>query len=233
MSDPGPSNPSPSSATPAQPSPSQSEPAPQTPPTPSPTFYSQAANSAQQTIQSISRSLPRFPTPTLRVQRVNQLDAQLLDAELTELLLEPVKKALGVVKSTLPADLESELLLFLRLALFKFSIWDRGASYGSMLQNLKYRNEWAHRGGLQSTSTDQPLTKLQLCLYPLLTIILPYANTKFQDKVNSVDASSDLSPDGSTTRRRRRRILNLTDSFQRLWAAAALVNFAIFLSNGK
>ena len=42
------------------------------------------------------------------------------------------------------------MLLTMRLALFKLSIFDHQASYGSMLQNLRYRNEWAHKGGCAS-----------------------------------------------------------------------------------
>ena len=190
-------------------------------------FYQNAQQSASSSIDAIRNSLHRFPTPALRIQRVNQLDAELLDRELSEMLLEPVKKALGTIKSTLPADLEPELMLFLKLVLFKYSIWDRGASYGSMLQNLKYRNEWAHRGGLQSTARDQPLTKLQLSLYPVLTILFPYLGTKFQARMTNMNYSEMPANDV------RRRLWSLTDFAQRIWAAAVLTNFAVFLSNGK
>ena len=78
---------------------------------------------------------------------MSQLDAELLDAELLNMLVEPVKASLAQIRSTLPDSLEPEILALLRLVLYKYSIWDRGASYGAMLQNLRYRNEWAHRGG--------------------------------------------------------------------------------------
>ncbi|KAN0063107.1 peroxisome assembly protein (Peroxin-2) [Thecaphora frezii] len=199
---------------------------PQTPTAETP-FYHEAAQAASASIDGIRRSLHRFPTPKLRIQRVNQLDAELLDRELSELLLDPVKKALGMIRSTLPADLEPELLLFLKLVLFKFSIYDRGASYGSMLQNLKYRNEWAHKGGLQSIARDQPLSKLQLSLYPLLTILFPYLGTKLQDRMTSF-SYSEMPPNDI-----RRRLWSLTDFTQRIWATAVLANFAVFLNNGK
>ncbi|EPQ28782.1 uncharacterized protein PFL1_03585 [Pseudozyma flocculosa PF-1] len=197
------------------------------PPTQRQPFYHDAAHAASTSIENIRKSLHRFPTPILRIQRVNQLDAELLDRELSELLLDPLKKALGLIRSTLPADLEPELLLFLKLILFKFSIWDRGASYGSMLQNLKFRNEWAHKGGLQSTARDQPLSRLQLSLYPLLTILFPYLGTKLQDRMTSLSFSDMPSNDI------RRRLWSLTDYAQRIWAAAVLANFAVFLNNGK
>lgn len=192
-----------------------------------PPFYSSASQAAASTIASIRSSLHKFPTPILKIQRVNQLDAELLDRELAELLLDPVKKALSSIRSTLPSDLEPELLLLLKLALFKFSIVDRGASYGSMLQNLKYRNEWAHRGALQSTARDQPLSRLQLALYPLLTIIAPYAGSKWQDHMTSL-SYSDMPP-----RDPRRLLWRLTDASQRLWSALVFANFAVFLADGK
>lgn len=192
-----------------------------------PPFYHAASQAAASSIASIRSSLHRFPTPILKIQRVNQLDAELLDRELAELLLDPVKKALGSIRSTLPSDLEPELLLLLKLALFKFSIFDRGASYGSMLQNLKYRNEWAHRGALQSTARDQPLSRLQLTLYPLLTIIAPYAGSKWQDHMTSLSYSDMPQRDP------RRLLWKLTDASQRVWSALVLANFAVFLADGK
>ncbi|CCF54052.1 hypothetical protein NDA11_002626 [Ustilago hordei] len=192
-----------------------------------PPFYHSASQAASSSIASIRSSLHRFPTPILKIQRVNQLDAELLDRELAELLLDPVKKALGTIRSTLPSDLEPELLLLLKLALFKFSIVDRGASYGSMLQNLKYRNEWAHRGALQSTARDQPLSQLQLTLYPLLTIIAPYAGSKWKDHMTSLSYSDMPNNDP------RRLLWKLTHASQRLWSALVLANFALFLAGGK
>ncbi|CBQ67726.1 related to peroxisome assembly protein car1 [Sporisorium reilianum SRZ2] len=192
-----------------------------------PPFYHAASQAASASIASIRSSLHRFPTPILKIQRVNQLDAELLDRELAELLLDPVKKALGSIRSTLPSDLEPELLLLLKLALFKLSIVDRGASYGSMLQNLKYRNEWAHRGALQSTARDQPLSRLQLALYPLLAIVAPYAGAKWQDHMTSLSYSDMPTHDA------RRVLWKLTDASQRVWSAVVLANFAVFLADGK
>lgn len=194
---------------------------------PPPPFYHSASQAASSSIASIRSSLHKFPTPTLKIQRVNQLDAELLDRELAQLLLDPVKKALSSIRSTLPTDIEPELLLFLKLALFKFSIWDRGASYGSMLQNLKYRNEWAHRGALQSTARDQPLSRIQLALYPVFTILAPYLGTKVQAHMTSLSYSEMRGNDP------RRLLWKLTDTGHRLWSAAILLNFAIFLGNGK
>lgn len=120
-------------------------------------FWSQASSSSQPRVSQIRRRLPHFPSAPLRIQRVSQLDAELLDAELTTMLLEPVKASMAQIRSTLPDSLEPELLALLKVVLFKYSIWDRGASYGAMLQNLRYRNEWAHRGGREYASSDKDI----------------------------------------------------------------------------
>lgn len=188
----------------------------------------QAANEAAEPAQNrIRRRLPHFPSPPLRIQRVSQLDAELLDAELTSMLLEPVKAALRNIRITLPTTMEPELLLALRLALYKFSIWDRGATYGAMLQNLRYRNEWAHSGGLQSTSKDARLWRIQLILYPTLTILLPYLHTKIERQMSSMSFSDLPSND-------IRRTLSLgLDRAQRVYSALTLANFLAFLSDGR
>lgn len=36
-------------------------------------------------------------------------------------------------------------MAILRIAVLKMSLYERGATYGAELQNLKYRNEWQHQ----------------------------------------------------------------------------------------
>lgn len=190
-------------------------------------FWQAANDDAESAQNSIRRRLPHFPSPPLRVQRVSQLDAELLDSELVSMLLEPVKAALRNIRLTLPTDIEPELLLVLRLVLYKFSIWDRGATYGAMLQNLRYRNEWAHRGGLQSTSRDAKLWRIQLFLYPCLTIVLPYMHTKAERQMSHM-SYSDMPPNDI-----RRKLWSGLDRLQRVYAALSLANFLAFLSDGR
>ncbi|PWN29762.1 hypothetical protein BDZ90DRAFT_249657 [Jaminaea rosea] len=190
-------------------------------------FWSQAASDAHPRISQIRRRLPHFPSAPLRIQRVSQLDAELLDEELLTLLFEPVKTSLAQIKNTLPDRIEPELLALLKLVLFKYSVWDNGASYGAMLQNLRYRNEWAHRGGLQSTFLSAPLSKVQLALYPLLTIGVPYAYARLSRHMTSLSFSSMPANDP------RRLLWSMVDKLQRLHEGLALVNFAAFLSDGK
>lgn len=190
--------------------------------------YWQAANRAAQPVQnSIRRRLPHFPSPPLRIQRVSQLDAEILDSELVLMLLEPVKLAIRNIRSTLPTILEPELLLVLRLIIYRFSIFERGTTYGAMLQNLRYRNEWAHSGGLQSTSRDASLSRLQLTLFPTLTILLPYLHTKVERKMSQM-SFSDM-----PVRDYRRVLWNSLDQVQRVYSALSLANFLAFLGDGK
>lgn len=61
--------------------------------------WQQAWDAAQPRLHSIRDVLasPTFPRPNPRIIRVGQLDAELLDAELVHILIEPVSKALATV----------------------------------------------------------------------------------------------------------------------------------------
>ena len=138
-----------------------------------PAFYEEAYARASSSVARIRDGLPSFPMPELRVQRVGQLDANLLDQELADLLAQPVTAALRRASPSLERRYAAEIRMMLRLILYKFSIYDRRASYGAMLQNLRYRNEWA-----APTTRDAPLSRMQLALYPLCSIIAPYSLAK-------------------------------------------------------
>jgi len=96
--------------------------------------------------------------------RVGQLDAELLDQELTATLKEPLNKALrqlGVsskscgtyssmeycgtydghvpIQSVYEARYDPEITLIIGAILYKFSMWNNGATYGARLQDLKYK----------------------------------------------------------------------------------------------
>ncbi|CDO76256.1 hypothetical protein BN946_scf184470.g14 [Trametes cinnabarina] len=100
--------------------------------------WQNAWNHARNRIPEIESEVAVTRFPLARVTRVGKVDAELLDAELVQLLKEPLTKALGLANSTLKARLEPELALLIHLVLYKFSVWDQGASYGAKLQGLKY-----------------------------------------------------------------------------------------------
>lgn len=80
---------------------------------------------------------------------------------------------------------------------------------------------------VQSTSSDRPLSALQLTLHPTLTILLPYAHTRLSAHMTSLSYSDMPSRD------LRRRLWELLNRVQRWWAAAVLINFGVFLGDGK
>ncbi|CEH12776.1 Predicted E3 ubiquitin ligase [Ceraceosorus bombacis] len=191
-------------------------------------FWSSALSRASPSITSLRHRLPTLPSPPLRIQRVSQLDAELLDSELTTMLLDPLMSSLSLIAPRLPDSLGPEIRATLELALWRFSILAQSATYGAMLQNLKYRNEWAHRArGLQSTARDAPLAMWQLLLHPILTIGVPYAHARLERDMTGRNFSERSSDDW------RRKIWNGMDAWGRLHAALALANFVIFLGDGK
>ena len=52
---------------------------------------------SQSSLEAIRNSISTLISPTLRVLRVSQLDAESLDTELVQLLREPITNALSVV----------------------------------------------------------------------------------------------------------------------------------------
>ncbi|OBZ76082.1 Peroxisomal biogenesis factor 2 [Grifola frondosa] len=75
-------------------------------------------------------------SPSPRIVRVGQVDAELLDQELVQLLKEPLIKALGIANSALKAKFEPELTLLIHLILYKFSLVVLSVELGALLQLL-------------------------------------------------------------------------------------------------
>lgn len=61
-------------------------------------FWRDSSANAKSEIASLRRRLPYFSSPPLRVQRVGQLDGDLLDKELLEILLAPLKEAINSIQ---------------------------------------------------------------------------------------------------------------------------------------
>jgi hypothetical protein len=113
----------------------------------------------------------------LKILRVNQLDALILDQELNEILkfqfnkifaLFPVWSAVCSVTSsclTLQriAGYTPELSLFLDLIVFYCSVWKRGTTYGNQLQNLKL-----------SFPENGVRRQLKLIAYAMVHVVIPY-----------------------------------------------------------
>ncbi|KAI0750821.1 peroxisomal biogenesis factor 2 [Daedaleopsis nitida] len=178
---------------------------------------------AQQDIARIRADIASAPPPDLRITRVGKVDAELLDAELIQLLKEPLTKALSLVDTAFKAKFDPELTLLIHLVLYKFSVWNQGASYGARLQGLRY-------APVRNTSRLLPASGLPLAtlvLHSSLTIFIPYFHTRLRSH-----ALSNAWPDAPSSDRRR-KAWELLTRFESLHGLAALVNFIVFLWNGR
>jgi peroxin-2 len=174
-----------------------------------------------------SRALSRLPFPfgregTRPEFRVGQVDAELLDEELLELLKGQVGEGLKYFGSHITDNWTPEILLSLRLILFKLSIWDQNASYGAHLQGLRYTDA-------RSTAPNRPSPKpWQKAAYGLITIGGRYAWTKWEEYL--------LSAQEDYTRPESPQLKLLSFFTERLNSAhdvASLASFLVFLVNGR
>ncbi|KAL8705383.1 MAG: hypothetical protein Q9201_001502 [Fulgogasparrea decipioides] len=168
--------------------------------------------------------------------RVGQVDAELLDEELLALLKGQTGEALKFFSFHLRDEWSSEILLGLRVLLFKFSIWDHNASYGAALQNLRY-SDARHRGPIPKAPT-----RWQKILYGLLSVGGRYAWDKWDtwladqegsyDAVRAVNVIQDSANSSKPTLRVRilSRISSLASTTH---SVAAFLSFLLFLVNGR
>lgn len=184
-------------------------------------FLEEAWTRAQPKLSAISRNISQSVAP--RIIRVGQLDAELLDQELAQLLQEPLHKALSLIHTALKTKYEHELWLLIQLVLYKFSIWDAGASYGSKLQDLRYMITTPSKGSLSPSG----LPRQTILVHGLLTILIPYIHGRIR-----THALARAWPDVPSSDSRRRAWTVLT-SLESTHALLALVNFVAFLWNGR
>lgn len=154
--------------------------------------------------------------------RVGQVDAELLDDELLTLLQNQVSEALKHFGHDITSTWAAEILLALRLILFKLSIWNNNASYGAHLQGLRYTDA-------RSTAPDRPApSSLQKLLYGALTVGGRYAWTKWEAYL--LAAQDDYTRAPSPTLQLASR---LTETLASAHDFASLASFLTFLVNGR
>jgi len=154
----------------------------------------------------------------------------LLDAELVNLLRDPLSKALGLVNSTLKSRFEPELSLFIQLTLYRLSVWTTDASYGAKLQDLKYT--YIHSSASDGrriilSSTTSTLPRKILLIHGVLTMVLPYIHTRLRRH-----ALSKAWPDAPSSDRRR-KAWELMTKLETTHAAITLASFIVFLWDGQ
>ena len=160
-------------------------------------------------------------TGTRPAFRVGQVDAELLDEELLELLKGQVGDGLKCFGSHLRDEWAAEILLGLRVVLFKLSIWDHNASYGAALQNLRYVDA-RHKGPVQKLPS-----RWQKGAYGLVTIGGRYAWTRWEDWLAEQEGGVE-EMNGNV------RLLSRITSFaSTTHSIAAFGSFLVFLVNGR
>jgi peroxin-2 len=193
-------------------------------------------------VQNSARALSRLPFPFGRLStagfsawdaikgrsgtrpefRVGQVDAELLDEELLSLLKDQVGEGLKYFGTHITDSYGAEILLALRLVLFKLSIWDQNASYGAHLQGLRYMDA-------RSTAPNRPPPKpWQKIAYGALTVGGRYAWTKWEEYLLS--ANEDYTRPESPQLKLLGRISELAGSAHDV---ASLASFLVFLVNGR
>ncbi|KAI9448147.1 Pex12 amino terminal region-domain-containing protein [Lactarius indigo] len=177
---------------------------------------------SQPMLGDAEQSLAGTASPTPRILRVGQLDAELLDVELVNLLRDPLSKALGLVNSTLKSRFEPELSLFIQLTLYRLSVWANGASYGAKLQDLEYTI-----ASVDGRNISSRLPRKILLVHGALTIVLPYVHNRLRGH-----ALSKAWPDAPSSDRRR-KAWELMTRLETAHAAVALVSFIAFLWDGR
>lgn len=153
--------------------------------------------------------------------RVGQVDSELLDDELLELLKNQVGDALKYYGAHLRDDYAAEIALLLRAVLFKFTIWDKNASYGASLQNLRYTD------ARDTRLVPGPPKTWQKALYGLVSVGGRYAWTKWEDYL--LDSESGYEEPSV----RVRTLSRLSSMLSTGHSMAAFASFLFFLLNGK
>ena len=156
--------------------------------------------------------------------RVGQVDAELLDEELLQLFRSQIGDGLKYFSSAIREDYIPEILLGLRILLFKISMWDHSASYGATLQNLHYVDA-RHRGLVPRSPS-----RWQKALYGLSTIGGRYGWQKWEEYLADRERDYDNLRGPSLQLRLLKRF---TDMATTAHSTAAFLSFLSFLYNGR
>ncbi|GFY97062.1 Pex2/Pex12 N-terminal domain-containing protein [Actinidia rufa] len=106
-----------------------------------------ASSSSPSSTPSTSDNRPPPLIIPISISRVNQVDAQRLDVEMSAMLKEQLVNVFNLVKPGLLFQCEPELDAFLEFLIWRFSIWVDKPTPGNVLMNLRYRDERAIETG--------------------------------------------------------------------------------------
>ncbi|KAJ3196360.1 hypothetical protein HK101_009173 [Irineochytrium annulatum] len=178
-------------------------------------------------ILAAKRLLDARPSWPLRVLRVAQLDADMLDSDLASSFKDQfIAMFVGMpdVKDRFDPEIVALLHLIMMYPLYFSSA---SASYGLQIQNLKYRNEWMHMGTSELAAVNAPLTRWQKALHALLTIGGRWGWIRFNQHASRRRWSDKDEGDW------RYRTWMLLGKIEQAFNVIALANFLMFLYNGR
>ncbi len=172
------------------------------------------------------------------LQRVVQLDGELLESEFSRILVTQVDNCVDALTvsdqplSPLRAaqSWRDEFWLALSAVLYKWTMWDRGQLAGDRLLNIIYRDEAATSNvNLASTlqlSSENMLPNSKKLVHAALFVILPYLFRKLQRR--SSERQWEFSEPGSL----QRRMSTVLDWSEKIFKVLVAVNFVLFLWKG-
>lgn len=162
-----------------------------------------------------NNSLPPYP-------RVGQLDASTLDGELYGLLKTQLRNIFKFTRSDIQDRYEAELLVLLKLLIFKYTVWDHSATYGAKLQNLKFVD------GRVPSSLSKPLGRSQKLGYAFLVVGGDYIWNKLESYIHS-----NYHNDREGESRISRVLQRFSKLLSQIWSVSSFFNFLLFLYTGK
>ncbi|RKO91572.1 Pex12 amino terminal region-domain-containing protein, partial [Blyttiomyces helicus] len=163
----------------------------------------------------------------LRVLRVSQLDAELLDQELSTMLKDQFLQIFALFSPTVKERFEPEFTAILQYVMYHFSIYATGASYGLQLQNLRYRNESRHGGKREASTIDAPLTRSQKLAHAILHVFGRWSWLRVNRYATTHEWSEH--PENNW----RNRIWRYLQKAETAYKAISVVNFLVFLYDGR
>ena len=149
------------------------------------------------------------------------MDAELLDEELISLLQSQVGDGLKLFGAQLREEWSAEILLGLRIVLWKLSMWDHDASYGASLQNLQYVDA-RHKGLVPRRPSIW-----QKAGYGLFSVGGRYAWAKWEGWLAEKDGDEEEMSGNVRMLSRLSRLATMVHSI------AAFGSFLVFLVNGR
>ncbi|CAL5340241.1 unnamed protein product [Camellia sinensis] len=180
-------------------------------------------------VDAYQRLLPQCSIIPISISRVNQVDAQRLDIEMSAMLKEQLVKVFSLVKPGLLFQYEPELDAFLEFLIWRFSIWVDMPTPGNALMNLRYRDERAIESrGKVSEQVWKELDSLlhRNCGIVLLLLVVNISGLVYNHFPLSVDGVI-------LSRPLARRAWTLIQRIEGIYKAASFGNLLIFLYTGR